>query len=110
MTDRCVAHGSFCIERTFPVPPERVFAAWSSQPAKARWFGEDEDFFAATGEYTLDFRVGGQEHLDGTLPGGRTFAYDAFYQDIVDDRRATAWTSSASTCDIGPGGAQARCS
>ncbi len=90
MTDSTVVHGSFTIERTFPAPPERVFAAWSSQPAKARWFGEDDDFFASPGEYTLDFRVGGWEHLDGTLPGGRAFRYAAFYQDIVDDQRIVA--------------------
>jgi uncharacterized protein YndB with AHSA1/START domain len=27
MTDSTVVHGSFTIERTFPAPPERVFAA-----------------------------------------------------------------------------------
>ncbi len=41
-------------------------------------------------EYTLDFRVGGHERLAGTMPGGRTFTYDAFYHDIVDDRRIIA--------------------
>jgi uncharacterized protein YndB with AHSA1/START domain len=34
--------------------------------------------------------VGGWEHLDGTLPGGRAFRYAAFYQDIVDDQRIVA--------------------
>jgi uncharacterized protein YndB with AHSA1/START domain len=90
MTDSSVAHGSFTIERTYPVPPGRVFAAWSSQPAKTPWFGEDDEFLATTGGYTLDFRVGGHERLDGRLHSGATFAYHAFYQDIVEDRRIVA--------------------
>lgn len=98
MTDSSITHGSFSIERTFPTPPERVFAAWSSEPVKAQWFGEDKDFLASTGAYTLDFRVGGREHLEGKLPGGATFTYDAFYQDIVDGRRIIA------SYDVGIGG------
>jgi uncharacterized protein YndB with AHSA1/START domain len=87
MTDRSVVHGSFTIERTYPTTPHRVFTAWARQPEKNRWFGEGDDFLASTSEYTLDFRVGGRERHEGTLPGGTSFGYDAFYQDIVDDRR-----------------------
>ncbi len=90
MTDRSVVHGSFSIERTYPATPQRVFAAWASQPEKDRWFGEGDDFLASTERYTLDFRVGGRERLAGTLPDGRTFSYDALYQDIVDDERIVA--------------------
>ncbi len=90
MTDRSVVHGSFSIERTYPATPQRVFAAWASQPEKDRWFGEGDDFLASTERYTLDFRVGGRERLAGTLPDGRTFSYDALYQDIVDDERFVA--------------------
>jgi uncharacterized protein YndB with AHSA1/START domain len=90
MTDRSIAHGSFSIEREYPAPPERVFAAWSRQAEKNRWFGEGDDFLASTDEYTLDFRVGGHERLAGTMPGGRSFTYDAFYQEIVDNRRLVA--------------------
>ena len=90
MTDRSVVHGSFSIERNYSTAPQRVFAAWASQSEKNRWFGEGDDFLASTDEYTLDFRVGGRERHNGTLPGGRAFNYDAIYQDIVDDRRIIA--------------------
>jgi uncharacterized protein YndB with AHSA1/START domain len=82
MTTRNAEHGTFTITRTYPVPPERVFAAWSSQGAKARWFGAP-----GTADYALDFRVGGSETNRGGPPGGPVYSYDATYQDIVPDQR-----------------------
>jgi len=79
MSTRSVEHGSFTLTRTYPVPPERVFAAWSSQESKARWFG-------APG-YELDFRVGGTEINRGGPPGGPVFTYEATYRDIVPGER-----------------------
>jgi uncharacterized protein YndB with AHSA1/START domain len=90
MTTGSVAHGSFSLERTYPAPAHDVFAAWALQAAKNAWFGEGDDFLAITTEYSLDFRVGGRERLDGLMPGGRHFEYEAIYQDIVDDRRIIA--------------------
>ena len=87
IANRSVTHGTFSVERTYPVPPKRVFASWASQSEKNTWFGEGDDFLATTDEYTLDFRVGGHERLAGTLPSGRLFTYDGDFQDIVDDRR-----------------------
>jgi len=29
MTDRSVTHATFVVERTYPVSPARVFAAWA---------------------------------------------------------------------------------
>ncbi len=85
-----VEHGSFSIERIYPATPKRVFAAWASRAAKNPWFGEGDDFLTVTSEYTMDFRVGGRECLEGVMPGGKTFGYEAIYQDIVDDRRIIA--------------------
>jgi uncharacterized protein YndB with AHSA1/START domain len=36
--DRYVTHATFSLERIYPVPPARVFAAWADPAAKARWF------------------------------------------------------------------------
>jgi uncharacterized protein YndB with AHSA1/START domain len=82
MTSRTTEHGTFTVERTYPVPPERVFAAWSTQEAKARWFGAP----GATG-YELDFRVGGSELNRGGPPGGPVYTFDATYRDIVPGER-----------------------
>src|SRR5262245_18694575 len=85
MSERSVTHDTMVIERTYPVPPGRVFAAWADPAVKARWFrGPDE--WAAPG-YELDFRVGGRERNQGGPPGGPVYTYDALYQDIVPDER-----------------------
>ena len=90
MTTRSVDRGSFSIERTYPVAPQRVFAAWASQATKGPWFAEDDDFFTEMNHYSLDFREGGRERLEGTLVNGHAFAYDAVYHDVVEDERIIA--------------------
>jgi len=60
MTDHSVTHATFSLERSYPLPPARVFAAWADPAAKARWFaGPDSG-------HELDFRVGGREVNHGT--------------------------------------------
>jgi uncharacterized protein YndB with AHSA1/START domain len=39
MTERSVIHSTFIIERTYDVPPARVFAAFTDPAAHGRWFG-----------------------------------------------------------------------
>jgi uncharacterized protein YndB with AHSA1/START domain len=82
---RSVAHDTFSIERTYPVAPERVFAAWKTIEAKAHWFGND-DGIESVGEHTLDFRPGGTELFTANAQG-MTFDYRATYYDIVENER-----------------------
>ena len=84
MITHTAEHGIFAITRTYPVPPDRVFAAWSSQDAKARWFGGPGGFNAAL---ELDFRVGGSETNSGGPPDGPVYTYRATYKDIVPAER-----------------------
>jgi uncharacterized protein YndB with AHSA1/START domain len=90
VTEHSAAHGTFEIERTFTAPRNRVFAAWASHAAKNAWFGEGDDFLSPTNEYSLDFSVGGCERLEGVLPSGGAFLYEAQYHDIVEDERIIA--------------------
>lgn len=84
-----VVHDTFRLERTYPVPADRVFAAWASQAAKVQWFGPDDDAGAVpvTEEHELDFRVGGRERISGAIPNGPRFEYDGVYADIVENSR-----------------------
>jgi uncharacterized protein YndB with AHSA1/START domain len=82
MTERSVTHSTFVLERSYGASPARVFAAWADPAQKSQWFGG-----AGEGDYEMDFRVGGTESNSGKIEDGPTYAYDAVYQDIVDDER-----------------------
>ena len=82
--ERSPTHSTFVIERTYAASPQRVFAAWAHASAKPQWFGPSEK---PEGTYSLDFRVGGREHLTIQMPDGPTYAFDAIYQDIVPGQR-----------------------
>jgi uncharacterized protein YndB with AHSA1/START domain len=81
-----VRHDTFTLEREYPVAPGRVFGAFSDLATKQRWFA-GEDGWVATGEHTLDFRVGGREHESSGPPEGPAHSFDAVYHDIVEDER-----------------------
>ena len=117
MTERSAEHVTFTIERRYPTPPARVFAAWSDPEAKRRWWlGRPDEWERGTHE--LDFRVGGREHLAGGRPGEPAHVYDARYQDIVLGRRiifsydmhigATRISVSLATVELEPAGVGTR--
>jgi uncharacterized protein YndB with AHSA1/START domain len=86
MTERSVTHTTFTIERSYPVAPARVFAAFADAGAKARWTNSPE--VQPDGEpKEFDFRVGGRERFGAQAPKGTTYRYDALYYDIVPDQR-----------------------
>ncbi len=88
MTTHAVTHATFSLERAYPVPADRVFAAWEDPTAKARWFA------GPGSDHQLDFRVGGREvnrgHHEGT-----TYTFESFYRDIVPGERIV-YTSTLS--------------
>ncbi len=91
MTDHSVTHATFSLERTYPVPVDRVFAAWQDPAAKARWFaGPDSG-------HQLDFRVGGREVNHGRHEG-KTMTFESLYRDIVPGKRIV-YTSTLSADD-----------
>jgi uncharacterized protein YndB with AHSA1/START domain len=86
MTTAPVAHGTFTLERIYPVPPAQVYAAWTDPELKARWFIGPDGWIAVRRE--LDLRVGGRELLHGRFAAsGRDTLFTAHYHDVVTDER-----------------------
>ena len=81
MTDRCVTHASFSIERTYRAPIGRVFAAWADPGAKARWFA------GPGSEHQLDFQAGGREVARGRHQDGTLLTFESRYHEVVPGER-----------------------
>ena len=85
MTTRKVTHATFTIERTYDVPPGRVFKAFADPEAKSKWFAGPNEW--RQDKRSMDFRIGGKEHLSGGAPGKPPHAFDAIYHDIIPNER-----------------------
>ena len=96
-----VVHATFVIERAFPAPIERVFAAFADPAKKLRWFGEG--VHTSVVEFEMDFREGGTERLrlrfkkEGTLFPGVELVNNTSYLEIVPTSRIV----TASTMSMG---------
>ena len=80
-----VVHRTLSVERTYPAPPARVFAAFADPATKRRWFAEGAG--VEVDEFTLDFRVGGFERTRFRLVGGAPMRNDTLFLDIVAGER-----------------------
>ena len=92
MMTKSVEHGQLTVEHDFAYPLERVYAAWTTPEAKSRWFAQtgDNDFIDSQAQYSLDFRVGGTEHVVGRLKNGKQLRIETRFWDIVPEERIVA--------------------
>ncbi|MGB6973325.1 MAG: SRPBCC domain-containing protein [Terracidiphilus sp.] len=84
-----VVHNTFVHERTYPQPPDRVFAAFVQPARKRRWYAEGDHEIQ---EFEMEFRVGGQERYRYSFkPGhpiaGSEISNESTYQDIAPEKR-----------------------
>ncbi len=91
MEKQSTIHSTFVLERSYPVPPEKVFAAFADPAAKKRWnYGAGSHNLL---EHTSNFAVGGGETVAMILGAnagpvaGKRMTIDTRYQDIVPNRR-----------------------
>ncbi|RKS72438.1 uncharacterized protein YndB with AHSA1/START domain [Motilibacter peucedani] len=69
---------SFDLERTYPAPPERVWAAWTRADQLERWVCPDPEWRVASCE--VDAREGGGYRLRfGPRPSGDAYSEDATF-------------------------------
>ncbi len=89
MANTTVVHSTFVLERNYPQPPERVFAAFAQPARKRRWYAEGDHEIQ---EFEMEFRVGGSERFrycfkPGHPIAGSQIANDSTYQDIEPNQR-----------------------
>ena len=86
-TERKVTHSTFTIERTLKHPPSKVWNAFATKDAKARWFSGVEDGWVVD-SWEMDFCVGGKETSISRAPkGGPRVAFEARYYDLLPNER-----------------------
>ena len=93
--NRHVTHATFSLERSYPAPPARVFAAWADPAAKARWFTPGPG-----AGHQLDFRVGGREVATGGPEGGPLMTFETLYRDIVTEQRIVYTSTLSAGADL----------
>ena len=103
-------HATIILERKFPVPPERVFAAFSDPEKKRKWFAEGEGMKIES--YELDFRVGGKEITRMHFADFPACTNDTYFLVIVPNHRIViaytmpmnnhAFSSSQATFELIP--------
>lgn len=85
MTEHSQTHATFVLEREYPVPVDRVWAAFADPELKRKWFGSDDFVYT---ERSDDFRVGGVTIDDGyDGEGGPLSQFRATYTDIAPGER-----------------------
>lgn len=85
MNERSVTHARFTLEREYPHPPDRVFAAFAEPEAIRAWLVEGEGWDVES--FDMDFRVGGHQASSFRFQDGPEIHNHTVYQDIVPDER-----------------------
>ncbi len=77
-------HTALTLKRHYPVPPEKVWRAWTDAQALIRWFKPD-GFTAPLAQ--ADVRVGGRYRVLMVDPEGKEYDLSGTYREVVPNRR-----------------------
>jgi len=96
MAEPTTIHSTFVLERTYPKPVERVFAAFADPEKKRRWFADGRGMEVQM--FAMEFRTGGVERLDYKMGAdtpfpGTLIENEGAFQDIVPNQRIVLATS-----------------
>jgi uncharacterized protein YndB with AHSA1/START domain len=84
------AVAALVLRRTYPVPRERVFAAWTDPAMIAHFFSVDE--MKATAN-SMDVKTGGAFRISLLQPDGETFVARGIYTEVTPpERLVMTWT------------------
>ena len=87
---------SLTLNRSYPVPPERVWRAWTDPQALKRWFGPGGADPVSLAQ--LDLRVGGRFRIVFGGPDGKAHDVQGVYKEVVPNRKLVfTWTWPNST-------------
>src|SRR5450432_4472669 len=86
MSRHAVVHDTIVFERRLPVPPAKVYAAWSDAAQRALWHFPGDDGWELA-EFDQDFRVGGHERSRFGPKGAPHLREEGRFLDIVPNER-----------------------
>ncbi len=89
MTGNGMVHNTFQIEKSYPQPPARVFAAFAQPERKQKWYADSGQEDEA---YEMEFKVGGLElhryrFKQGHPIAGMVIENKGSFEDIVPEKR-----------------------
>lgn len=87
---------SLNLTRSYPVPPEKVWRAWTDPEAVKKWWGPGAGEPVSLAE--LDIRVGGRFRIVFGGPDGKAHECAGTYREVVPNRKLVfTWTWPNST-------------
>jgi len=87
---------SLTLNRSYPVPPEKVWRAWTDPQALKRWWGPGEADLVSVVD--LDVRKDGKFRIVFGGPEGRAHEVQGVYREVVPHRKLVfTWTWPNST-------------